>query len=83
LNWLSLPQPTNSGPPHIDAPIKNPTAAEIMQAHEAPPNGMQKSLAHLATTLPAGSSPIQAPSPAPPANVADALKTVKTGLSRF
>ena len=45
---------------------------------------MQTALAHLATNLPPESAHVAAASPAAqPATVADALKTIKTGLAGF
>jgi hypothetical protein len=70
----------------------------LMAAHQAPPNAMQKALAHLATVLPPGaaaavkrsdalsrqSMSLEGPAPAPAlATVEEALAYVKQGLARF
>ena len=83
MDCLSLPGPSNNGPDRIDPPVKKATQKEIRQAHAAPPNGMQKALAHLATNLPKGSAPVQAPPSTVPNTAGEALKTAKTGLAGF
>jgi phospholipase C len=49
---LSLSNPTNLGPPHIDPLPYSPTLAEVALAQVKPLNGMQRALVHLAANLP-------------------------------
>ncbi len=49
---LTLQQPTNLGPPHLEALPFTPTPSQVAKAQMAPLNGMQKALATLAANLP-------------------------------
>jgi phospholipase C len=49
---LTLPQPTNVGPDHLDALPFTPTPAQVARAQAAPLNGMQSALVQLAAHLP-------------------------------
>jgi len=98
LHALSLPAPTNDGPTSLTYPTITPSQEQLMAAHQAPPNAMQKALAQLATILPPGAAAavghsdalsqqaasLEGPRPAPAlATVAEALDHVKQGLARF
>ena len=54
LAALSLPQPTNEGPTHLELPALPPTSEEILAAAQLPPNHMQQALAEFSHCLPAG-----------------------------
>jgi len=89
---LSLKEPSNSGPTSLEFPTITPTTKELMAAHQAKPNDLQQSLAHLAQNLPAGSADVAAhklrlnagQTPlVPPQTVAEASDQAKAGLDRF
>jgi phospholipase C len=91
LDALSLSAPTNNGPREVTLPTVSPTPAELAVAHQAPPNGMQQSLANLAARLPTGAANVpghtQALAPAPVgrqfATVAEASTHAKANMARF
>jgi phospholipase C len=52
LGCLTLPEPTNLGPPNIPPTAKEPSRDEVAALEARPPNNMQQSLCRLATVLP-------------------------------
>lgn len=52
LSSLSLPAPTNLGPPHLDVSDTGPGKAELHQARKLPRNGHQKRLLHPTSLIP-------------------------------
>jgi phospholipase C len=94
LHALSLPQPTNNGPPSLALPVISPSSAELQAAHQAPPNGLQQALAETAAHLPSGSANVTGHAtdlakkrvpvrPPQLGTVAEALDQVHAGLDRF
>ncbi len=72
LSALSLPAAANDGPASIDAGLVAPAVPEIQTRGNAPPNGMQASLASAAAGLPLTppATPDDVPEPATPAPAA-------------
>jgi phospholipase C len=94
LSALSLQSPSNPGPRSLNLPTISPTDQELIAAHQAKPNDLQQSLAHLATNLPAGSASVPAHKASLTAaqaqaiqpnfqTVGEALQQVESGLARF
>ena len=91
LTCLSLPAPQNTGPRDLPMPIVSPSASDLLNAHQAMPNGMQQSLAQAASRLPMGASGVPAHVSglinAPPipsfGTAGDALDNAKQNLARF
>jgi phospholipase C len=93
LSALSLKTPSNQGPTSLKLPTVTPTDEELLAAHQAKPNDLQQSLAHLASNLPAGSASVatykanlaalQPQGQSQFQTVEQALNSVETGLARF
>lgn len=95
LDALSLLSPSNGGPRELRLPAVSPSTSELIVAQQAQPNGMQKSLAEIASFLPTGTANVQdhvhtiaaqfgaqAPAAVFP-TVARTLDEVQAGLARF
>jgi phospholipase C len=94
LGALSLPSPTNDGPPSLTLPTISPSDEELLAAHQSAPNDMQTALANLASNLPAGGANAQAhtanlslvgarSAPRQFKTVEAALARAQAGLARF
>ena len=91
---LSLATPSNDGPRSLTMPTISASPADLVAAHQAAPNGMQKALAQVAAHLPAGTTDVPehaelaattlASTVHPEfASVESAFKQAQSGLSRF
>lgn len=58
LSALSLPEPTNIGPPSLALPALPPTPKQVVDGADQPPNLMQEALAQFTQQLPAGSASV-------------------------
>jgi phospholipase C len=93
LAALSLPGPTNPGPPSLEVPAPDSTNASVAAAHEEPPNHLQQALAEMASHLPPGTANVAAHITALKAgalpitpdlnSVREALEHAQAGLQRF
>jgi phospholipase C len=93
LPALSLPAPSNGGPPSLQVPTPDSTNESVAAAHEEPPNHLQQALAEMASHLPPGSANVAShiamlkagALPVTPKfdSVGDALEHAQAGLMRF
>jgi phospholipase C len=93
LAALSLPGPTNTGPPSLQVPAPDSTNDSVAAAHEEPPNHLQQALAEMASHLPPGTANVAShigalkdgltPSTPQFATVREALDHAQAGLARF
>jgi phospholipase C len=77
LGALSLNDPTNDGPDHIDATPAQPTVAEVLQRAAAPGNSNQRNLCRAVAAMPLGAAATGAtPLPSAPASHSEAQSFV-------